>query len=60
MEPAIQRELPARNKYAKNSFHMDEETMRRSFPVRELRLKSFTAIPAVDRDQSRGRGMACC
>ena len=31
MEPAIQKELPALNKYRKNSFDMDEETMRRVY-----------------------------
>lgn len=31
MEPAIQKELPALNKYRKNSFNMDESTMRRVY-----------------------------
>ena len=31
VEPAIQKELPALNKYTKNSFNMDEETMRRVY-----------------------------
>ena len=31
VEPALQKELPALNKYTKNSFNMDEETMRRVY-----------------------------